>query len=212
MQSLINGIHRILGTEKSIEASESGAMFVVPSASQYEETTRGGYAFSVITTTATASVVALPTTAAGIGMWNSAPDGGRSIIIDALFADLIAATSNMLGQAGLIYYLGTAREATLTQALTPRKLNGLGPGSDTVAICAAGGAIMTSGAAIAWVPVGPTVRQTVKQLPGCVLWAPIDGKIIVSPGRHFGVNVMSMDAGATFNCGIMWHEKQLTTV
>ncbi|MFA5384144.1 MAG: hypothetical protein WC364_05695 [Eubacteriales bacterium] len=211
MQSVINAIQRILGTEKSAHATESGELLVTPSGAKFEEITRGGYSFSVITTTATASLVALPTTAAGIGLWNSAPDGGKSMIVDAIFAIHIVGEAT-LNQAGLIYYMGSGREAALTQALIPRKLNSLGPNSDTVAICAAGGAIMTSGAATSWVPIGPTANISLVSTPGAILWCPIDGRLIIPPGRQFGVNVMCNDVTNTFNCGVMWHEKQLTLV
>ena len=211
MQSLMNAIQRILGTEKNLEASESGELLVAQSGSKYEEITRSGLAFSVINTTAVAGVVALPTTACSIGLYNSAPDGGRSMIVDALFAISIVSHST-LSQRGLIWYMGDEREAALTQALNPRKLNGLGPNTDTVAICAAGGAIMTSGAAELWFPIGPTANEGVVSLPGTVLWVPVDGRIIIPPGRQFGANVWTSNVEDTYNVGVMWHEKQLTLV
>ena len=125
MQTLVKAIQRILGTEKNLECSESGAAFVADSAAPFEELTRGGYSFSAISTTAAAGCVALPTRAAQITLWNSADDGGRSCIIDAVFAINIVAHTT-LGQHGLIVVLGQTRVASTAGALIPRKLNGKG--------------------------------------------------------------------------------------
>src|SRR5919108_6484861 len=45
------------------------------------------------TTTATAPVIAIPTTAALIGLWNGEPDNGKSYIIDSVFVVQVAATA-----------------------------------------------------------------------------------------------------------------------
>jgi len=207
----MRAIQRVLGTEKSVECNEAGSLFMAQGAALYEELTRTGYSFSVITTTATVSATALPTTTAGIGLFNTAADGGKSMIIDAIFANQITC-QNILSQYGLIYVLGQTRVAALGGALVVRKMNGLGPNSDTVADCKAGGAILdaVTGVAIGWTPIGPAVNTTVISLPGCVLWAPVDGRIIVPPGHQFGVNVMGGDATGTWNCGVMWHERLIT--
>ncbi len=198
----------ISGLEISAKGSEEGAALVAAAAAPYEEICRQGAMFSVVNTTAVASVIALPTTACALGLYNNAPDGGKSMVIDAVFAiaTVVEATIN---QAGLIWYLGNARETALTDALIPNKLNGMGTGSD-IALCAAGGAIMASAAATEWRPIGQAFGQTVTSLPGLQLYERVDGMIIISPGRMFGLNVMTNDVTNVFVCGAIWHEKQLT--
>ena len=144
-------------------------------------------------------------------MYNSASDGGKSIIIDALFAVNIVG-HGVLTQSSLICVVGQTRVATLTVPLVIRRNNGNGATNDSIAIIKAGGAILDSvtGVAIGWMGIGITSNQTVVSLPGQVLWADIGGRIIVPPGRQFGLNVMSSNVENTWNCGIMWHEKQLT--
>ena len=197
--------------ELSAQATDKGEALVAAGMVPYEETTRIGLGFHCTTTTATASVVALPTTTAGIGMFNAASDGGKSIIIDALYA-VCDTGHGVLTQSHMICVVGQTRVAALATPLVIRRNNGNGATNDSVAIIKAGGAILDSvtGVVIGWVGVGQTSNQTVISLPGQVLWADIGGRIIVPPGRQFGVNVMSSNVENTWNCGIMWHEKQLT--
>uniref|UniRef100_A0A6M3JYI2 Uncharacterized protein n=1 Tax=viral metagenome TaxID=1070528 RepID=A0A6M3JYI2_9ZZZZ len=209
MQTKIRGINVSTGVEIDVLADEEGALLAAYAAAPYEAITRTGTSFIARSTTATASVNALPTTTAGFGLFNSEADGGKSLIIDAIFALQITAHA-VLTQAGLIAVCGVTRVAALTDALVERKTNSYGtPGS--VALCAAGGAILdaVTGVAIGWMPYGNSVNCSVVSVPGMQLWAPIDGRLIVAPGRQFGVNVMAGDTTGTWNCGVMWHEKQI---
>ena len=197
-------------TELSAQATDAGEALIAQAMSEYEEITRQGFSYHVVSTTPTASVVALPTTTAGIGFWNSASDNGKCAVIDAIFAINIVAHST-LGQAGLIYVVGQTRVAALTNAFVVRKNNGNGPGADNVLLAATGGAVLDSvtGVAIGWTGIGPTVNHSVVSLPGSVIFAPVNGRIIVPPGRQFGVNVMASNAEYTWNIGIAWHESVL---
>lgn len=203
--------NRITETEISAEATAAGEALVVAGMAPYEETTRAGNSFHCTATAAVAAVVALPTTAAGIGLYNSASDGGKSIIIDALYAIQDTGHST-LGQNILIYVVGQTRVAALSTPLVIRRNNGNGATNDSIAIIKAGGAILDSvtGVAIGWIGVGQTSNQSLVSLPGQSLWADLGGRIIVPPGRQFGLNVLSSNVENTWNCGIMWHEKQLT--
>jgi hypothetical protein len=210
MSFLINAINRVLRTEKNIDASESGALFVVHSAAPYEELARDGMSFSGISTTAAAGCIALPTTAANVSLYNAAPSGGKSAIIDAFFAVAIAAHTT-LGQSGLIFVLGQTSVASNAGALVIRKLNGLGTPSGSVCLLGDSGTALdaVTGVAIGWTPIGPTANAGVISVPGVVLYAPVDGRIILPPGHLLAVNVMTSNVQNTFNCGILWHERQI---
>ncbi len=197
--------------EVSAEATADGEALVAAGMAPYEETTRAGSAFHCTTTSATASVVALPTTTAGIGLFNSASDGGKSIIIDAIYA-VCDTGHGVLTQSCLICVTGQTRVAALATPLVIRRNNGNGATNDSIAIIKAGGSILdgVTGVAIGWMGWGETVNQSVISLPGMVLWADVGGRLIVPPGRQFGVNVLASNVENTWNCGIMWHEKQLT--
>ena len=197
-------------TEISAQGTPNGEALNAPGVAPYEEVTRRGLSFHIITTTATASVVAPGTTTAAVGIFNTAADGGKSIILDALFA-INKVGHATLGQSGLICVLGQTRVVALGGVLVVRKNNGYGAGADTVADVKAGGAILDSvtGVAIGWIPVGPTVNMSVVSLPGCVLFAPINGRLIIPPGRQFGIDVMSSNVENTWLVGAMWHEAVL---
>ena len=198
-------------TELSAQVTAAGEALIAAGMAPYEETTRAGNAFHCTTTVATGSVVALPTTTAGAGMYNNAAEGGKSIIIDAIYAVNIVG-HGVLTQSSLIYVVGQTSVAALATPLVIRRNNGNGATNDSIAIIKAGGAILdgVTGVAIGWIGAGQTSNQSVISLPGQVLWADIGGRIIVPPKRQFGINVMSSNVENTWNCGIMWHEKQLT--
>ncbi len=208
METKVRMINKITGVPQDVQGSESGDMFIQYGSADYEEITRDGYAFTAITTTATAPVIAVGTTTAGIGLYNSAADGGKSLIIDAVFA-ICVTTEAALGQASLIYVVGQTRVAALAGGIVIRKANGMGPTTESVALATEGGAILdaVTGVAIGWMPIGSVVYHMVASLVGANLWADVGGRIIVPPGRQFGLTVLEADVTATWNCGVAWHEK-----
>ncbi len=211
METKVRMINRVTGVAGDVRATEAGEALVAQGAAEYEEITRGGFAFHCENTTPTAAVIALPTTTAAIGFWNSAADGGKSMIVDALYA--VAMTDGAaLPQSGIIYVLGQTRVVTLTSGLTARRNNGYGATNDSVAVIAAGGAILdaVTGVAIGWQPAGSSVVAAVASLGGMGLWVAIDGRLIIPPGRQFGINILSSASGSTWNVGMMWHERQIT--
>ncbi len=206
--------NRMTGRPISQQANAAGEGLVAAGDSDFVEVNRHGTGFIVRSTTATAPVKTLQTTTAGLGIYNSAPDGGKSIIIDALFAVQITVGTNFT-QNGIVYVLGQTRVAPFTTLLdTVRKNNGLGPETATVALVKAGGAILDSvtGVLIGWMPWGDSVTTGIDDLVGAVIYEPVDGLLIIPPGRQFGINVFSSHTTGTWNVGMQWHEKQLDLV
>lgn len=186
---------------------------VAPGAAPYSEITRMGRAFSIGTTTAVAAVVAIPTTAVLLALYNNAADGGRSLVIDWVAASGVAKTA-AAGQAQLLGLVGQVREAAPTNsALVAKKLNGYSSsGLDTSALSIVGGTALpgTTGVAANWIPLGPSIGfPGAAATPGHGLWQPIDGRIIIAPGRYFAMHVLADVVGSTFQGFIGWHEKQL---
>lgn len=183
-------------------------------AAPYRETVRTGRAFFTNTTTAIAAVVAIPTTAHLFSIYNNAEDGGRSLVIDWVAAQNVVSTA-VATQAQLLGLLGQVREAAPTDAgQAIKKLNGMGSGTnDTKARTLLNGTTLpaTTGLATNWFPLGPSVgKPGVAATPGYGLWAPVDGRIIVPPGRYFSMHVIASVVGETFQGFIGWHEVQLT--
>ena len=211
MPTQVQNRNRATGRPIRTQANAAGDALIAAGDSDFVEVNRQGKGFIVRSTTATAPVIALPTTTAGLGIYNQAPDKGKSIIIDSIFAVQITVGVNFT-QNNIIYVQGQTRVAPFTTLLdTVRKGNGLGPETSTVALVKAGGAILdaVTGVAIGWMPIGDSVTTGVNSLVGATITADVDGLLIIPPGRQFGINVFSSHTTGTWNVGMTWHEKQL---
>lgn len=179
-----------------------------------QEVVRTGRAFWTGTATAVPAVVAIPSTAVLFALFNNAPDGGRSLVIDWLAAQNVVSTA-VAAQAQMLALVGQVREAPPTDAaLTIKKRNGMGGGTnDTVVrtILTATALPATTGVAANWFPVGPNgVKTGVAGTPGYGMYQQVNGDIIVPPGRYFALHVLANVVGETFQGFVGWHEKQIT--
>ncbi len=206
METRVRAENRVTRVAADLKANQAGDLFSAQGGADYEDVTRRGFAFHVKATTQVPSVVAIPTVATGIMFWNSAADGGKSMIVDAIFAVNLDG-SDALATYGLIYVLGQTRVATVADELTARRNNGYGATANTVAIIAEGGNLdAVTGVAIGWMPVGRSIQQAIVSLQGTTIWADVDGRIIIPPGRAFGIHTIASDVNSDFQCGMMWHE------
>lgn len=201
------------GDEEQLVLNEQLEQLVALGASQYGEIVRLGRAFKVNNTTAVAAVIALPTTAVNMALFNNEADGtGRSYVVDRVWALQIAAATQADANS-LIGVLGQVREAAPADAgLLFRKLNGMGTGSDTKARSIIGGTALpaTTGIAADWFPMpGQSTNAQVGAFVGCMIECQVNGRIIVPPGRYLGLNVLSGHVTNTFICGVEWHERYI---
>jgi hypothetical protein len=186
---------------------------VAAGAAPYREITRMGRSFYVNTTAAIGAVVAIPTTAHMLAIYNNYPDGGRSLVIDWVSAINIVSTA-AAGQAGIIGNIGQVREATPTDAaLTIKKANGYGGTQNDTGIRTILNATAlpaTTGLAANWFPLGSNSgKPGAAGTPGYQIFTSVDGRIIVPPGRYFAIRVLANVVGETFLAYIGWHEAQL---
>ena len=199
------------GDEEMLGLSEQGALLTANDTSPYEEIVRAGRAFEAHTTAAIAAVVAVPTTAHMLAIYNNEPDDGRLIIIDRAWALNIVSTA-VASQASLIGLVGQVRETPPTDAaLAINPLNGMGS-RDTRArtILNATALPATTGLAANWrLLPGPTggMKPGAAATPGYWVNADINGRIVLPPGRYFAIHVLANVVGETFTAGIEWHEK-----
>ena len=209
METKIRARGRVSGVAMDIKANQAGDLLFGPGGADYEDITRGGHAFHCIANVGVATDTVYPTLATAFMCWNSAPDGGRSMIVDAVFA-ICDVGSGILAQYGMIYVLGQTRVATVADTIAVRRNNGLGITTDSVAICAEGGNLdAITGVDLGWMPIGNTLNQAVISLTGMVLWEEVNGRIIIPPGRAFGLHTMGADVDSDFVMGMMWHEKTI---
>jgi hypothetical protein len=201
-----------VGDEEKIALTPQLEQIVAPGAAPWREIVRGGRAFFTNTTTAVASVVALPTTAVALALYNNEPDGGRSLILDWAGAINIVAGA-ATGTSQLIANLGQIRETAPTNAnLSIKKANGMGVGNDSKALTIVGGTALPAGTGLAanWFPIAPAVGKPGAVAVGPALYAALDGRFIVPPGRYFALHTFSDIVTDTFQVFVGWHEVQLT--
>lgn len=197
------------GDVQVLSLTEQYELLVAMGSSAYEETVRMGRSFEVHTTSAVAAVVAVPTTANLLSIYNAEPDGGRSLIIDRLWA-LMGAGTAAAGQATILACLGQTRVAALaTASLVQTALNGLG-GKDSKVINSTTALDAVTGVAGNW-RVAPGLKGGQKPgagaTPGVFADAEVNGRLIVPPGRLLALHVLADVVGSTFTVGAEWHEK-----
>lgn len=202
-------------TEDVLAINDQRELLVAQGAAPYSEIVRTGRAWEVHTVAAIAAVVARPTTAVMLAIYNNEPDDGKVIVLDRVWA-LNEVSTAVASQATLLGCLGQVREAAPVDAALPiNPLNGMGGaggGSRMRSILNATALPATTGLAANWrVLPGQTGGQKpgAAATPGYFVGAQIDGRIILPPGRYFGIHVMANVIGETFTCGIEAHEKNI---
>ncbi len=197
--------------EEQVHLSGQAEQLIAPGAAPYQEIVRHGRSFWTNTTTAVASVTAIPTTAHGLAIFNANDDNGRSLIIDKVWALFTVNSTAALMHAGIIGVLGTVREAIPTDAaLTIKQCNGMGNTDTKVRTILTGTALPAgTGLAANWFAIGPSVITAVNALPGFQQDVPIDGRIIVPPGRYFALHTLASHTTSSAILGVSWTEKLL---
>jgi hypothetical protein len=213
VRKIVEALEAAAKSDENPTLTEQLAQLIALDSSFYEEIVKAGRSFETHTTAALAAVIAVPTTAIMLGLYNNEPDGGRSYIIDRVWGLMIAGTA-AAGQASLIGCLGQTRVAAPAAAagLLLNPLNGNG-GKDTRGIAATAALDAVTGVAANWsVLPGQTggIKVGAAATPGVFINADVNGRRIVPPGREFGMHVLADVVGSTFIGGIEYHEKQIT--
>jgi hypothetical protein len=196
--------------DEQIQLTGQGDLLVAHGAAPYQEVVRQGKAFWVNTTTDTPAVTAIPTVAVNLAIYNNENDGGRSLIIDQVWAMCTTDAAAGLKHMGMICCLGMTRVAVPADAaLAIKQCNGMGNTDTRVRTITAGNLDAVTGVAANWFPVGNSINSAVASLPGYQMTADVNGRYIVPPGRYFAIHVLGSVNTSEFQCGIAWHEKVL---
>lgn len=170
-----------------------GRLLVAAGGGEYEEPTRDGR-FYTNTTTAVASVIAIPTTAHGLAIQNQAEDGGVSVVIDQVGVLVTVQTAATNPHVGIIGNLGQTRVANVADAgLAIKSANGLNQstGSPVKTLLTGTTLDAVTGVAANWFPIGSSINASVNTLPGIQQVVNVDGRIIVAPGRMFALHTLA---------------------
>jgi len=190
------------GGEGPLVTNPRGDLSIAQGLPYRAEVVRLRNSYSVVTATAVAPVVALPTTSAQFSMSNNEADGGRSYIIDGFYL-VVVASAAAATPVSLAMMLNTGRSTAVAATLTAKGLAGQPyKGSGTFAV---GTTVTDEG----WFPVGNSGVGATSQL-GHVIENPVDGLFIVPPGGKLSLVAMA-NTVTTITCriGVRWHEVQI---
>lgn len=194
-----------------MELSGQGEQLFALGAAQAQENARGGRSYWVANPIGSpiAAVTAIPTTAVILALYNNEPEGGRSYIIDYVWAHFVVVPAALV-HCGIIGLLGQVREAIPTNSAAVVKCShGMGK-LDTLARTVLNTTVPAgTGLAANWMPLGDSIKTSIVSVAGANIVVPVEGRIIVPPGRYFGVSVLSSVTTSTSIMGIGWTEKQL---
>jgi hypothetical protein len=200
------------GDDEQLALTEQLELLVALGASPYGEIVKIGRSFECHTTTAVAAVVAVPSTASLLQLWNGEQQGVyRTMIIDRIWA-LMAAGTAAAGQGAIIVAPGqSAVVAPASAGLAFNALNGNGS-KDTKAVNSTAALDAATGVAANWrVAPGQTGGQKAgaAATPGVYINAEVNGRIMLPPGRAMGIHVLADVVGSTFTVGVEWHERYI---
>lgn len=201
------------GADEQPQLSARGEQLVVQGLPSLTALVQTGNSYWAGTTTAAAPVVAIPTTAALIGLWNGEPDNGKSYIIDSVWVVQVVVTA-AIQNVGLLGNISQAQIPTaIANTIVPRPLRaGLAyRGAARIAVGITLGAL--DGVAANWVPLGSTgAGQNTLQV-GTMVDVPINGGIIIPPKGQFSLTALAGAATASsIQLGFRWHEAVLPLV
>ena len=169
----------------------------------YTESTRRGNSGATMSTTALAALVTRPTTTAGFEIRNNYAAGGKSLIIDRIFAEWRLATA--VASNAIMYAMVGAQAAITDGAFVIRGNSGKAYGGTVTA------AISQTVTDLGWfVWGGPMSAALAAATPNGGIDSRVEGRLIVAPGHALCLHVVASVTGDTFVQGASWYEEQLT--
>ena len=200
MQFLLKTLARYTGGEDS-EVSASGDaqknLLVAQGNPAYTETRRRGDGWCVMTTTASAAVVAVPTTTAALELYNN---GSRVAVVSDLHLHRLLGTAVAVGEC-IFACITTAKAVPALDALVLYSLSGkalITPTATSEMVTSEGSTIIANG----WMPYGPGAAYLAAATPGTGFNVPINGKLQIPPGCSLALIAgASVNTASAFNLG-----------
>ena len=206
VKALIRGLRDQIGP---LSVDTEGNLLTVQQLPALTHLVNEGAVWSIGEASPTASVIAPPTTTAGVSLYNDNPAGGKSLVVLAAFA-LQAAAAAALGMYGLshcVHAIPPTTKPTADLAQTVYKC--LKGGVKTYG----GGAIMDLGATVVddlWKPVGGTAQVTLASAVGSQLYVPLDIPVVLPPdGGYYSLECVSSNTSITTRLGLVVAEVKL---
>ena len=206
MQTLIKGIRGGGDAgEVSVKATVGGSLHIAQMLPPGALLTAQGDSWTVITTTAVAAIVDEPTVAALCTLYNGENGGGKSYVIDRIFAyqDISAAAASRWALWSCVHPVGTALGAnTITLKGSQRGVSNYG-GNSRVAV---GTTVTNDG----WSPWSYALDvETTGILGGSACSVDVLGLMVIPPSAAVSLHVVASSVDEDFCVGFHWHEVQL---
>jgi hypothetical protein len=208
VRGLFSGNYPENREDEQFHLNSRGDQIVAQGLPELTEIVRLGDSWQVSTATGTASVQAIPTTNAGLAVWNGESAGGKSYVIDSVAAHEIVVDATQSNMTTLYVMNNKTPVAAVTDdALTIRSLSGRTYGGRARTQLLAR-TVVNDG----WFPCGtsaPAAAAANGSAWKCVD-VPLRGMYIVPPGGQFNLIAAKVAAtAAQMIYTIRWHEVQL---
>lgn len=201
--------------QQQLHMNQRGDLIVAPGLPAGAELARMGHSFMAILATPVAPVVAIPTTASLLGLWNGEPDAGRTLIVDGVGTLTVVLTAAAQAAAPIINLSSVKPAAQVASAVLPKGLRaGVGAAAPTRACIVLNGTLAV--AADNWFPPpGPTNTGGlgIASTLGQVVYVDTQGKIQIPPGHIMNTNAIATAATASsILIFVVWHEVRFPLV
>jgi hypothetical protein len=203
------------GSEVQMQSNNRGDQLVAQALPERSDLVRMGRSYSAQIAQANAFtfVAALPTTRAELVVYNNAPVGGVSLIIDRIWIYGVTSMAAaqpvcMLAQVGSIAKAAAPTDGTTTIVQT--SLSGKAVGLTRVGVALFALANTAFALADHWEVVGTGLTAPMTTNLGLALGADVYGRYIIPPTATFLLNAVAGTAAGTAVMGVSYHEVQLT--
>ena len=183
------------GENPDIKATEGGIVLTMDHRVAW---TAKGYGYQAMATSAVAALVVRPTTTAMATIRNQSSD--KVLVIDEAFGHNLVAVANSAFSIWLCSH--PASMGAVTNDITVRNsLNGRDAGGSSTHFD--NGATVTDDG---WFPWGVSDHTVTVTVPGGVVIAPVNGRIIVPPTGGISLQVVGGTTSVTITAGFRWYE------
>lgn len=204
----INQIKRALGGSGELvdqRGDRHGNAYIAQGLPPYAVLSKEGNGWQVMATSAVAALIVRPSTVALGTLWNGEADGGKSYIIDRIFAQQLvsAAAAARWGIWACVHPIGMAAptaDITAIKSMCGKTSYG---GSARFDI---GATVVDDG----WFPWGEGKDVEATGVLGGNQSCPlIEGRIIIPPSAGLSIHVVASSVDVDFCVGVSWYEKVL---
>ncbi len=192
--------------ERAIKVSQEGDLYIAQNLPPYTLATAAGRGWQAQATSAAAATTTIPTTTVLCTLYNGETGGGKSLVIDSLFANTEAWDA---GNYNMFFFWICVHPEQTTPQTADITIKGLRGGDTNYG----GKARFDVGATVVndtWYSRANSERTATGNVSGMAnIYHPVEGKIVIPPTCAFSIHVGTNDSNITVKAGISWYEVQL---